>query len=1572
MKPLTRILLALLSLFVTDLQAQVATPHNFPHSTAHYTRDITGFPAGMYYSDVSMGMDGYVTASAGSFMNSIYQNYLLDAQLRPVMTFAPNSPLSGEKFLTTINKDRKIWFCQVQSTLTRVTVLTEQGVILSQFKLLGTEVKGMEADTSGHVFMVYESGGATGLMRFGSSYTPDFQKTFGTSLAVTKVAWGIDQRLYIQGNALVSLDVNGNVIKRITNCYTNFTVYPDHGLALVSFNQDTVHVARLDSNLNYLWRRKFLGGTRNYPVYPVTISNVMCTAMPGSEDLMVVYTKKDSIAPTCFNRERYESLVKIVLLDAAGIVTGFENMPHSTSLGWDELMQMEASPFGDPLVLTQGRHCAMTTGQTNAAMHVFGGYNMRANCGPYIGFATQPSTFGPVLALGAATTVPMSLALTADVNAFSFAPLSAPAQYTCHLPCLQATALVQSGGLVAFSDNVYGFHTIRYEFGDGTFGSTSDPLHQYPGPGNYTVLVIATNACGSDTVTFQVDACLAAQIVNPGSACLGVPRLLTEGSGLANDSLAWLVDGVPAGIGSSLSWTPTAVGTYQIGLIYRSLPCRDTVYASVPVYNAAPAAAFTYALTSFLTITCTNTSTNASSYLWDFGDGTTSTLANPSHTYAANGSYNICLTATNACGSATTCQVWNCPFPTANFTATINGNTVTLVDLSANALSMSWSFGDGTNATGPVTSHTFLTTGTFNICQTVTNNCASVTTCRSVTAIGNSNTYYSLNYASLGTVTDPKSVATNANGYNLIVGGSSAGAFLLMTDSTGGVRWIKTYPSANYTFNDVVAMPNGNFLVVGSTTVAGPSARNALWMQLSPTGTIVSSQVASGTQNAELVTVKLNRSGGYLVTGIGGSNRVYGKLDASLNLVWSRIINGTSCGLFESPDGTYWLVSVPNSSTTYLMFTHINSLTGVESDEYYQPVSNFSAIGNVTNNKYSAEMDCAGNIYVAVSHVDFISGVGNFQKISVHKFNTISHASLYRTYRLTGGSSGTAPNYDAYPYNLVIKADGNLLLMGYFHRIGDFSTNPRREKLLVDVNSTSMTIASAGFGTATTQDRYDAGALQPNGAYIGVGTVDGVLQAHRFVSFQCQASATTLVLNTFEEAAFNTNFYRALTNMISAAYASTSVSFTPAPTTPAGAPTVQCATPCNAIVNAAFTVSFAGNVATITSTSTPGANLSWTVPGLNCLTSNSFTTTIPCGTSLPVTLRATNGCTVRSVTQTVTPGGTIGSPALAPSLLTNVVTCNAGATTFTAAPGYNTYLWSNGATTSSTTITAPGSVNLLARLASSGCYFTDTATATVSNFAVALGADRTICADSMTTLSAPPGNTTYAWNTGETTASIFVGLAGSYSVTVTNPQGCIARDTVQVTVSATNCGPLDASLQLALESVALTAVVLHWTTSQIDGRFWIERSHIPGQFESLASMPGDLAHLSVDGFTWTDQAPLTGTTWYRVRQIHPDGSVSESRQLAAHLTTAPDGVRLYPVPTSDRAVLDLQLQAPSTVGATITSISGQVLATPLAPVLLDEGAHSVAFPTTELSEGMYLVQVSINGSVSVRKLVIAR
>jgi PKD repeat protein len=80
-----------------------------------------------------------------------------------------------------------------------------------------------------------------------------------------------------------------------------------------------------------------------------------------------------------------------------------------------------------------------------------------------------------------------------------------------------------------------------------------------------------------------------------------------------------------------------------------------------------PSANFTYsgAGVAPVTVTFTNTSTDAFSYLWDFGDNTTSTSANPSHDYMQGGVYTVKLTATGAGGSNSITKTVNIQSPTS-------------------------------------------------------------------------------------------------------------------------------------------------------------------------------------------------------------------------------------------------------------------------------------------------------------------------------------------------------------------------------------------------------------------------------------------------------------------------------------------------------------------------------------------------------------------------------------------------------------------------------------------------------------------------------------------------------------------------------------------------------------------------------------------------------------------------------------------------------------------------------------------------------------------------------------------
>jgi PKD repeat protein len=87
-------------------------------------------------------------------------------------------------------------------------------------------------------------------------------------------------------------------------------------------------------------------------------------------------------------------------------------------------------------------------------------------------------------------------------------------------------------------------------------------------------------------------------------------------------------------------------------MINGSLTETKTNYINVVV---TPTASFTYS-GSNNTVVFENTSQNADTYLWEFGDGETSTEENPTHTFAVAGSYNVSLTSSNVTCSNSTSQ----------------------------------------------------------------------------------------------------------------------------------------------------------------------------------------------------------------------------------------------------------------------------------------------------------------------------------------------------------------------------------------------------------------------------------------------------------------------------------------------------------------------------------------------------------------------------------------------------------------------------------------------------------------------------------------------------------------------------------------------------------------------------------------------------------------------------------------------------------------------------------------------------------------------------------------------------
>ena len=113
---------------------------------------------------------------------------------------------------------------------------------------------------------------------------------------------------------------------------------------------------------------------------------------------------------------------------------------------------------------------------------------------------------------------------------------------------------------------------------------------------------------------------------------------------LSADTYTWSTSETTSGI------AVTTGGTYTLNITDACGTGSDDVTITE---LATPGAAFTF-VESFLTVSFTNGSTNGggnNTYLWDFGDGNTSTDVDPTHIYGSTGTYMVTLTVTNECGT---------------------------------------------------------------------------------------------------------------------------------------------------------------------------------------------------------------------------------------------------------------------------------------------------------------------------------------------------------------------------------------------------------------------------------------------------------------------------------------------------------------------------------------------------------------------------------------------------------------------------------------------------------------------------------------------------------------------------------------------------------------------------------------------------------------------------------------------------------------------------------------------------------------------------------------------------------
>lgn len=207
--------------------------------------------------------------------------------------------------------------------------------------------------------------------------------------------------------------------------------------------------------------------------------------------------------------------------------------------------------------------------------------------------------------------------------------------------------------------------------------------------------------------------------------------------GLAPFTYIWDFGDNANGQGAAASHIYAEPGPYSVNVTVTDANGCDNNCTFVVTVSSILAANYDLSATAGcppVTVDFTNNSTNAVTYLWDFGDGSTSPQENPSHTYNSPGTYDVTLYAFGVSGNVSTStpnQVAVYPTPTANFLAfPINqahgSDSIQFTDNSFDATSWLWNFGDpasGVNDTSslPAPIHWYANNGTYNVTLVVTN-----------------------------------------------------------------------------------------------------------------------------------------------------------------------------------------------------------------------------------------------------------------------------------------------------------------------------------------------------------------------------------------------------------------------------------------------------------------------------------------------------------------------------------------------------------------------------------------------------------------------------------------------------------------------------------------------------------------------------------------------------------------------------------------------------------------------------------------------------------------------------------
>ena len=287
---------------------------------------------------------------------------------------------------------------------------------------------------------------------------------------------------------------------------------------------------------------------------------------------------------------------------------------------------------------------------------------------------------------------------------------------------------------VTFNNGSSSGQTFLWTFGDGTSDTIRSPVHTYALQDTYRVVLKVSNECGTnfynDLINLNTPP-FAGFTANGLDACPPSTIYFTNTSSDNVRRFFWSFPGATPDTSNAKdpAITYSNPGIYDVRLIVENGYGRDTfIRKNYVKINSVPVVDFT-ATKNGLNVNFINNTTNATTFLWDFGDGIKSNQVSPQYTYKKAGTYIVQLSASNACGTVNdTIQLVIFSLPSATINASqVSGCAPMVVQFSGrNATSVNtwnWSFPGGIPASSnqPNPRVTYLQPGKYDVLLTMTN-----------------------------------------------------------------------------------------------------------------------------------------------------------------------------------------------------------------------------------------------------------------------------------------------------------------------------------------------------------------------------------------------------------------------------------------------------------------------------------------------------------------------------------------------------------------------------------------------------------------------------------------------------------------------------------------------------------------------------------------------------------------------------------------------------------------------------------------------------------------------------------